>query len=138
MRDVTTGTDTRDPRPLDRPMLAFDLAAEVASLRAEPAWGEHGRTSKTLAKTDTFRLVVTLLRAGGSIGDADTWAPLTVEVLAGAVRADRGTEASVDVPADGVVWFDAGPGWRVTAVEDAALLLAITWPLERAMEPGFV
>jgi hypothetical protein len=137
MKDITTGTDTREPRPLDRPLLAFDLAAELESLRTEPGWVEHGRTSKTLAKAPTFRLVLTLLRAGGTVGDDDVWSPIAVQVLDGAARADR-EGRSVDVPDGGLVWFDEGPGWQVTAVEDAALLLAVTWPPERAIEPTFV
>ena len=137
MKDVTTGTDTREARPLDRSLLAFDLTAELESLRSEPSWSEHGRTSKTLAKSPTFRIVLTVLRAGGTVGDDDVWSPIAVQVLGGAVRADREGQ-SVDVPDGGLVWFDDGPGWQVTAVEDAALLLAVTWPLERAVEPSFV
>jgi quercetin dioxygenase-like cupin family protein len=136
MKDVTTGTDTREPRPLDRSLLAFDLTAELESLRSEPGWVEHGRTSKTLAKAQTFRVVLTLLRAGGTVGDDDVWSPIAVQVLGGAVRADRDGQ-SVDVPDGGLVWFDAGSGWRVTAVQDAALLLAVSWPVERAVEPAF-
>ena len=137
MKDVTTGTDTREPRPLDRSLLAFDLVAELESLRSEPGWVEHGRTSKTLAKAPTFRVVLTLLRAGGTVGDDDVWSPIAVQVLEGAVRADRDGQ-SVDVPDGGLVWFDAGSGWQVTAVQDAALLLAVSWPLERSVEPSFV
>jgi quercetin dioxygenase-like cupin family protein len=137
MKDVTTGTDTREPRPLDRALLAFDLSAELESLRSEPGWVEHGRTSKTLAKAATFRVVLTLLRAGGTVGDDDVWSPMAVQVLGGAVRAARDGQ-SVDVPDGGLVWFDSGTGWQVTAVEDAALLLALSWPEDRAIEPAFV
>jgi len=137
MKDVTTGTDTREPRPLDRALLAFDLRAEVESLRSEPGWAEHGRTSKTLTKSPTFRIVLTLLRAGETIGDDDVWSPIAVQVLGGAVRADHDGQ-SVDVPDGGLAWFEAGSGWRVTAVQDAALLLAVSWPLERSVEPTFV
>jgi quercetin dioxygenase-like cupin family protein len=137
MKDVTTGTDTREPRPLDRALLAFDLSAELEALRSEPGWVEHGRTSKTLAKAATFRVVLTLLRAGGTVGDDDVWSPMAVQVLGGAVRAERDGQ-SVDVPDGGLVWFDSGTGWQVTAVEDAALLLALSWPEERAIEPAFV
>ena len=137
MKDVTTGTDTREPRPLDRSLLAFDRVAELESLRTEPGWVEHGRTSKTLAKAPTFRVVLTLLRAGGTVGDDDVWSPIAVQVLDGAVRADRDGQ-SVDVPDGGLVWFDAGSDWQVTALQDVALLLAVSWPLERSVEPSFV
>jgi quercetin dioxygenase-like cupin family protein len=81
--------------------------------------------------------VLTLLRAGGTVGDDDVWSPIAVQVMGGGVRADRDGQ-SVDVPEGGLVWFEAGSGWQVTAVQDAALLLAVTWPLERSVEPSFV
>jgi hypothetical protein len=137
MKDVTTGTDTRPPRPVHRPLLGFDLANEIDQLSAEPAWGEHGRTSKTLAKTPTFRVVLTLLRAGGSIGDDDVWAPMSVQVVGGRVTALQGDESIAAGPG-GLVWFEEGGGWSVRADEDTALLLSVSWPPERAVEPAFV
>jgi hypothetical protein len=137
MKDVTTGTDTRPPRPVHRSILGFDLATEIDQLSAEPAWAEHGRTSKTLAKAATFRVVLTLLRAGGSIGDDDVYAPLTVQILGGEVVAERDGE-SVVVGAGGLVWFEEGPGWNIRAEQDAALLLSVSWPPERSVEPAFV
>jgi hypothetical protein len=137
MKDVTTGTDTRPPRPTHEALLAWDLAGEIEQLAAEPGWAEHGRTSKTLAKRPTFRLVLTLLRTNGSIGEDDVWSPLAVQVLGGAVRAEQDGR-SVDVAPGGLAYFDEGPGWKVTATEDAALLLAVTWPPERTVEPSFV
>ena len=137
MKDVTTGTDTRPARPIHRPLLAFDLAGEIEQLAAEPAWAEHGRTSKTLAKMPSFRVVLTMIRAGGSIGDDDVYAPLSVQVLGGEVRVAHAGEP-IEVGAGGLAWLEAGPDWRVTAVEDAALLLSISWPPERSVEPAFV
>jgi hypothetical protein len=137
MKDVTTGTDTRAPRPIHRSLLTFDLDQELERLTAEPAWAEHGRTAKTLAKTPTFRVVLMQLRAGGSIGDDDVWAPLTVQVLQGRVRSTRG-DATVDLGRGGLTWFEDGPGWEVTAIDDSVLLLSVTWPPERAVEPAFV
>lgn len=137
MNDVTTGTDTRPSRPMHQPLLGFDLHAEIERLTAEPAWAEHGRTSKTLAKTPTFRVVLTVLRAGASVGDDDVWSPLAVQVLRGRVDAVRGA-ATLPLAAGGLAWFEEGPGWRVTATDDAALLLSVSWPPERAVEPSFV
>lgn len=137
MKDVTTGTDTRPPRPTHRDLLGFDLDEEIDRLIAEPAWAEHGRTAKTLAKSPTFRVMLTVLRARGSIGDDDVWAPLTIQVVRGRVTVTH-ADASVEVAAGGVVWLEDGPGWDVTALEDAALLLSFSWPPERTVEPAFV
>ena len=138
MKDVTTGTDTREPRPMHRGLLTFDLVVEAEALRAEPAWAEYGRAAKTLAHTPTFRVVLTALRAGGSIGEEEAHAPMTVQVVTGAARADRDGAQSIELPNGGLAWFDGGPGWRVTALVDAVLLLAISWPAERSTEPASI
>jgi hypothetical protein len=137
MKDVTTGTDTREPRPVAEALATFDLPGELDQLAAEPAWAEYGRTSKTLMKTPHLRLVLTLLRAGGSIGEDDVWAPIGVEVLSGEIRATQATD-DVTVRPLGLTVFREGPGWRVTATRDSALLLVISWSPERTVEPSFV
>jgi hypothetical protein len=137
MKDVTTGTDTRPSRPTHRPLMGVDLAQEIEQLGAEPAWSEHGRTSKTLAKSESFRIVLTLIRAGGELADDDVWSPLTVQVLGGRIAA-RQADASIEAGSGGLVWFEEGPGWSVRALEDSALLLSVTWPPGRAVEPAFV
>ncbi|MFL5756680.1 MAG: hypothetical protein ACJ77N_10315 [Chloroflexota bacterium] len=135
MKEMTTGTDTRESRELRGEVMAFDLLDEVERLRAEPEWAERGRTSKTLAKAPEFRLVLTLLREGAEIGDADAHAPLAVQVLDGRILAGR-SEERVDIDRGGVAWFSPGPGWHARAASDAALLLAMAWPEERAeVEP---
>jgi len=130
---VTSGTRTRDPRQLHPSVETFDLRAEMEALRGEPAWREHGRVAKTLAKAPTYRLVLSLVRAGGEVGDDDTWGPLTLQVLQGAVLVGRGSDTH-RVPEGGVAWFSAGPGWSARAESDAVLLLGITWPEEQAQD----
>jgi len=130
---MTSGTRTRDPRELHPSIETFDLSAEVESLRREPAWREHGRVAKTLAKAPTYRLVLSLVQAGGQVGDDDAWGPLTLQALQGAVLVQRGTE-SHRVPEGGLAWFSAGPGWSARAESDAVLILGITWPEEQAQD----
>lgn len=131
MKDMTTGTDLRQARVMDPAVLGVDLMAEAERLRGEPSWMEHGRASKTLAKASQFRLVLSLLRAGGEIGEDDAWAPLAVHVLQGAASATRGQDGT-ELVAGGLAWFGEGAGWSVRATEDAILLLAMSWPDERA------
>jgi hypothetical protein len=133
MKDVTTGTGTRASRALHEPVMTFDLGGEIERMRGEPAYSEHGRTAKTLAKAPAFRVVLTVIRAGGHVGEDEAWAPLAVQVLEGAVHAGRG-EDRVAVDRAGMVWFSEGPGWAVEAREDSALLLFVTWPEERVAD----
>jgi quercetin dioxygenase-like cupin family protein len=135
MKDITTGTDTREARSMQPAVMGFDLLAEAERLRAEPAWAEHGRSAKTLAKAPAFRVVLSLLRAGGEVGDDDAWSPIAVQVLAGAATAGRGADA-VELEAGGMAWIDEGAGWTVHAREDAVLLISMTWPAARAEGEG--
>ena len=130
MKESTTGTDTRDERRLHDDLLQFDLEREIDRLRAEPEWAEHGRTSKTLAKSPSFRLVLTVLRSGAAIGNEEAEGPLAIQVLAGAVETGRPDRSSM-LGEGQLAWLDAGPGWRLRATADAALLLAVSWPEER-------
>ncbi len=62
----TTGTDERAPQRLAAPMLAFDLAHEVARLHEQTAWRQGDRNAKTLVKEADFRVVLIAPRAGRS------------------------------------------------------------------------
>ena len=127
MNETTSGTDTREPRTLDAPALGFDVARELEQLRAEPGYGQFGRSSKTLAKGTNLRLVRTAARAGVEIGDDDAEGAVAVHVLEGGVRA-TGEGDGLAFGAGQVVWFGEGGPWGVRVEQDAALLLSVGWP----------
>lgn len=135
LKDTTSGSDTRQSRPLHGPLMTFDLAPEIEQLRAEPSWASFGRSSKTLAKASGFRVVLSVVRAGVELGDQDARAPLAVQVLQGSVSAGRGGERAL-ISTGGLAWLSEGAGWAVKAEEDAALLLSVNWPEERAEPSG--
>jgi len=62
----TTGTGERPPQRMTAPVLAFDLAHEVARLHEQTAWRQGDRNAKTLVKEADFRVVLIALRAGRS------------------------------------------------------------------------
>lgn len=132
MKETTTGTGTRGPHALKDALMTFELAREVERLRTEPEWRERDRTSITLVKTPSFRLVLTVLRAGAELGDDDAKGPLAVHVLEGSALVGR-DHAAVTVGAGSVATIEPGGRWAVRADGDAALLLAIAWPEERAV-----
>src|SRR3954469_13477555 len=125
MNEQTGGSETRESRSLDEPLMAFDLAAEVATLRAEPAYRDNGRTSKTLARSGPLRLVLTAVRAGTEIGAERADGPVAIEVLEGRVAADsRGDGRADGLGAGSVAWFRGDQAWHLRAVDDGALLLS--------------
>jgi hypothetical protein len=66
VNDLTSGSDSREARTLDDPVMGFELDREIALLREEPGYAQFGRSSKTLGKSRHFRLVATAARAGTS------------------------------------------------------------------------
>jgi hypothetical protein len=127
MTDMTSGSDSREPRTLDDPVMGFELDREVGLLRGEPGYGQFGRSSKTLGKGANFRLVLTAARAGVDIGNEDAEASMAVQVLAGSVSVDRAGSA-MRFDAGSAIWLAEGGGWGIRVEEDAALLLSIGWP----------
>jgi ferric-dicitrate binding protein FerR (iron transport regulator) len=128
MNEQTGGSETRESRSLDEPLMAFDLAAELATLRAEPAYRDNGRTSKTLARSGPLRLVLTAVRAGTEMGAERPDGPVAVEVLEGRVAADAGTDGAGDgrqLGPGSVAWFAGERAWHLHMDDDAALLLSV-------------
>ena len=89
MNDTTSGSDSREARTLDDPVMGFELGREVALLREEPGYRQFGRSSKTLGKSPHFRLVVTAARAGTEIGNEEADDAMAIQVLDGSVTVDR-------------------------------------------------
>ena len=127
MNDITSGSDSREARTLDDPVMGFELDREIALLREEPGYAQFGRSSKTLGKSRNFRLVVTAARAGTDLGNDDAEAAMAIQVLDGAVTATR-AGAGMRFGRGSVIWFAEGEDWAVRVDDDAALVLSIGWP----------
>src|SRR5215510_13997347 len=62
----------RTPRPLMGPILTFDLAEEMAALRAESVWQANGHNARTLIKHSEYRVVLIALREGSHVHEQQT------------------------------------------------------------------
>jgi quercetin dioxygenase-like cupin family protein len=122
-KPVTSGSDTRPPRPLRRPVLV-DVGEEASTLLDEPEWTDGDRNSRTLATTDRLRIMLTALRTGAELSSEESNDTLAVQALRGelALRVDGvdlelrpGQLATVEEPRE----------WRVRATSDALLLLTV-------------
>ena len=127
MNDITSGSDSREARTLDDPIMGFELDREVALLREEPGYAQFGRSSKTLGKSEHLRFVVTAARAGADLGDDDTEAAMAIQVLDGSVTVGR-AGAGMRFGPGSAIWVAEGERWAVRVEEDAALVLSIGWP----------
>ena len=70
-------------RPLDAPLLVFDLPALLAQVRQEPAYRTSDRNSLTVFKTDGMRIVLLALHAGAELKTHTAPGIISVQVLEG-------------------------------------------------------
>lgn len=112
-------------RPLAGPVLAFDMAEQIAALRAEEPYRRSGRAGRTLAKSGRFRLVLTAMVKGNEIGVHHADSPMTLQVMEGSLRfRTDGQEYSLN--AGQVLFFGPGEAHDIRAGEDSALLITIS------------
>jgi quercetin dioxygenase-like cupin family protein len=128
MANSTPGTNgtPREPRALTGTALTFDLAEEALALKREAPWQAHGHNAKTLVKHRDVRVVLIALAGGGRMPEHKTDQCVTIQVLVGNLRLHL-PEATVDLPAGGLVALDHTVLHDVEAVEESIFLLTLGW-----------
>jgi quercetin dioxygenase-like cupin family protein len=127
----TSGTDERESRAVMEPLMAFSLDDEIERLHDEEQWRAGQRNARTLAKDVDFRVVLTVLRGGQTVGENDGDARASLHVLHGEAVLRRGSDEA-QLAAGDVAVVDAGEGWTLTAESECAFLLTLAWPREKA------
>lgn len=112
-------------RPLAGPMLSFELADQIAQLRADPSYTRTGRLGRTLAKSGRLRLVLTVLESGVEIGTHHADGPMTIQPLEGAISFQVEGKAH-ELRKGQVLYFGSGEAQQIRATERTALLLTLS------------
>lgn len=120
----TSGSDQRPARRLAAPVLTFDLAEEIASLKQEASWVRGDRNARTLVEDSGFRLVLTVLKAGARMHEHRTAGWVSLQGLDGHLRLQAG-EHTAELTAGRVVVLEPDLLHSVEAVEEGAFLLSI-------------
>lgn len=118
----------RSNRPLHGPSITVDLAGEIAALKREAAWQEHGRNARTLAKYPDTRFVLEVMRAGTRFSPGGPSERIAVQCLAGRVRVHLPSGHAEEVPGGSLCTLDRYMAVEIEAVEESACLLEIAWP----------
>ena len=111
-------------RPLDAPLLVFDLPALLAQVRQEPAYRTSDRNSLTVFKTDGMRIVLLALHAGAELKTHTAPGIISVQVLEGRLMF-RTAEQSTELAQGQLLTLHAGIPHSVTAVTEAVFLLTL-------------
>ena len=125
--DTTSGSDTRDARPLRDPLMRFVLLDEIARLAGEPQWAANDRNAIVLAKDARFRMVLTVLRPGARFADKDGEATFSLQLVTGSVTVARDEQQLLLAPGE-IAVVEAGASWFVEAAEESAVLMTLAWP----------
>ncbi len=120
----TSGSHQRPARRLAGSALAFDFAAELASLKREETWRRGDRDARTLVEEPGFRLILTALKPGTVVREHRTAGWVSIEAVAGHLRV-RVPERTIDLSAGHAVVLDPDVPHDVEAVDECAFLLAV-------------
>lgn len=113
-------------RTLASPVLAFDLADEMRSLRTELNDG-HARVARTLVKEGPLRLTLIGVRAGGGMHEHVSEGPITIHALEGTIVVRAGADMRTLV-AGGLLALDGGVRHDVSSSEGGFFLLTLIAP----------
>lgn len=111
-------------RPLQGPLLSFDLNGEVLRLREEKEWQEGRRNAITLRKGEGLSVVLLVMKGGDRLSEHSAPGPISVSVREGRIRFTAEGEA-VEAGSESVLTCDAGIRHAVEALEDAVCLVTI-------------
>ena len=113
---------------LTKPVLEFDLQAEIRQLQEQESWQrETGRSSKTLVKHPDFRVVLVAMKAGSLMKEHRAEGRISIQTLQGSVRFTM-PETEVEVAAGQLLVLDHGIPHDVKALQESTFLLTIAWP----------
>jgi quercetin dioxygenase-like cupin family protein len=110
-------------RRLAADLLAFDLGAEMHTVREELAAG-HTRIARTLVKEGPLRLTLVGMAAGGALRSHRTNSPVTIHVLEGQITLDV-DGATRAMAAGELAALEAGVPHAVGAPGGAFILLTV-------------
>ena len=111
-------------RPLDAPLLTFDIAPLVAQLKGEETWHTGARNAMTLHKGPGLRVVLIAMHANTTIPSHQADGPISVQVLEGGLTF-RAEAQVVTLRAGQLLTLSAGIPHVVEAEEESAFLLTM-------------
>jgi quercetin dioxygenase-like cupin family protein len=122
---MTLKTSHRDiGRPLDAPLLTFDLPSLLEKIKSEEDWFKHERNSMTLHKSPGLRVILVAMHAGTCIPAHTAAYPFSLQVVAGRVRFTAGKKTTT-LECGQLLTLHAGIPHDLVALEQAAFLLTL-------------
>ncbi|MFI5398776.1 MAG: cupin domain-containing protein [Candidatus Binatia bacterium] len=111
-------------RPLDAPLLTFDIPALLTQVKQESTWRTGSRNAITLLKTQGLRVVLVAMHAGTMIPSHRAEGPIAVQLLEGQLVFSAGSKNVTLAPAQ-LLTLQPGIPHDLEAKGECAFLLTI-------------
>jgi len=111
-------------RPLNAPLLTFDIPALLTQIKEESTWRTGSRNAITLLKTRGLRVVLVVMHAGTVIPPHRAEGPITVQVLEGQLVFSAGSKDVTLAPGQ-VLTLQPGIAHGLEAKGECGFLLTI-------------
>jgi quercetin dioxygenase-like cupin family protein len=121
-------------RPMDAPLLTFDLPTLLAQIKGEDTWQKEPRNGMTLLKGRGLCVVLAAMHAGTSVPSHQADGAISFQVLAGVIRFSAAAQTVTLNPGQ-LLTLHAGIPHAMEAVEEAAFLLTIATETPHPAEP---
>jgi len=121
-------------RPMDAPLLTFDIPALLAQIKREEAWQKGTRNGMTLLKGQGLRVMLVAMRAGTVIQSHQADSPISLQVIEGVLKfsIDRQT---LTLRQGQLLTLRTGIPHAVEAVGESAFLLTLATETPHPVEP---
>jgi len=121
-------------RPMDAPLLTFDIPALLAQIKREETWQKGTRNGMTLLKGQGLRVMLVAMRAGTVIQSHQADSPISLQVIEGVLKfsIDRQT---LTLRQGQLLTLRTGIPHAVEAVGESAFLLTLATETPHPVEP---
>ena len=114
-------------------LTTFNLASHISEMKQETTWEKNGRSSRTLNKVGTMRLVLNAMKAGMEIKTHHASGPISVHCLEGKLKFNT-EERSVTLQKGELLTLEELVKHSVEAIEETTFLLTVALPPPSANE----
>lgn len=120
-------------RPLDGPLITFDLETFMVQIKQEKAWLETDRNAITVYKTAGMTIVLVALHKGAEMKKHIAGGIISVQVLEGRIRFETEQE-SVGMPKGQMLTLHERIPHSVWAMEESVFLLTHAKPSGESLD----
>lgn len=115
---------TAEQRPLDAPLLTFNLPESLRKIKSEDTWQNATHNAVTLLEGKGMRIVLIAMKEGHIISPHQADCPISVQVVEGRVKFNTG-EKTVTLGKGDLLTLHAGLRHGLEAEEESAFLLTL-------------